>query len=320
MRNSQIKVGLLMLVVCFCSTLLPVHCVAEVVMLDAVLASIDGDPLTLAELRRHMAAQGFEKSYDLEPDSPGLRQYLQDLVFYKLLNKEAEAIGISVSEEEVKAYIEEIKRQNSVDDKGFEELLSNRGVSREDYITQIKNDILKSRVVSARVRSKVNVLDEDVERFLNEHPELRPELGSVRLQQISIPFEAQSAESNNAVRQKLAEIRAKILSGESQILELFRKEGGSFFKDLGHVKVADLRKQLQDAVEGLTVGGLSEPVEIGATLNLFFLASKATATAPVDAVLRDEIKSQIFKQKFEQLLKAYIDHELPKRYHVELKL
>ena len=92
----------------------------------------------------------------------------------RLLQREAQEAGISVSDEETQAYLDEIKRQNNVDDEGFEELLEKQGFTLDEYLTQVRRDIVRTRILSMRVRKMINIVPEDVERFLEDHPELRP--------------------------------------------------------------------------------------------------------------------------------------------------
>lgn len=295
------------------------------VVLDSVLASIDGEPVTLTELRRHVATQmysaqkDFPKPSELTLDSPQLRKLLQDLVLSRLLDKEADAVGISVSNEEIDAYIAEIRRQNNVDEDGFIAILKQQGLTRDEYVLQIKNDILKNRVVSARVRNKINIVDEDVQRYLSERPELAPAPGSIRLQQIRIP--ASSVEEMEAAKKQIAGITAQLGGLEGRELrQAFVRAGGQAFQDLGHVSVSDLREEIQTAVAELQPGQVSAPVEIGNAAYLFFLAGRVTEETPVDEALEDEIRDQIFQAKFQEELRTFLDVDLPKRYHVEFKI
>ena len=298
---------------------------AEEIVLDSILASIDGEPVTLTDLRRHVSSQMYAASRnlpdpkDLSLHSPELRQLLQDLVLSRLLDKEADAVGISVSNEEIDAYIAEIRRQNNVDEEGFRQILQQQGLTWKEYEQQIRNDILKNRVVSARVRSKITVVDGDVKRYLAERPDLAPELGSIRLQQIRIP--TGSAEQLAAAKKQLASIAAQCSAVEGlERRRVFARAGGPAFRDLGHVRADELRSEISTAVAELAAGELSEPISFENAAYLFLLAGIVTEETPFDEALRDEIRDEIFQVKFQEELKSFLDVDLPKRYHVEFKL
>ena len=138
----------------------------RVQLLDMVLASIEDEPITIADLRDYAEQQGRTLPENVLSGDPVVRQLLRDLVLTKLIEREAAASGISVSDEEVNAYINEIKRQNNVDDQGLARLLSSKGLSFEIYKRQVRDDIFKTRVVGMHVRNKVTVTDEEVQRLL----------------------------------------------------------------------------------------------------------------------------------------------------------
>ena len=291
-------------------------------VLDTLVAVVDGEPLTWSELKRYAALQGGGQGEELEvataTDSLKMRTLLRELILERVLDKEAEAIGISVGNDEIDAYIDEIKRQNGVDDAGFDELLAGRGISRAEYVKQIRNDILKNRVVSARVRAKVNIVDEDVQRFIEEHPDTVPAVGSVRLQEFKLAFENNISKED--VLKKLSEAKDSIEESDRATAELFRASAGTNFRDLGYLRLADLKKEIREQVESLKVGAVSEPVELDNAAALFFLAEEVTEKEQLDSQLRAYIEEQIFKEKFNESLKNFLDKELPKRYHVEVML
>lgn len=324
MRDTAVK--FVSIYLCILSLLLTSSYVsADELVLDSILASIDGEPVTLTELRRHVATQMYSSKEnvpspeELTVSSPNLRTLLQDLVLSRLLDKEADAVGISVSKEEIDAYISEIQRQNRVDEDGFVAILQQQGLSWDEYVLQIKNDILKNRVVSARVRSKINVVDEDVERYMAERPELTPEVGSIRLQQIRIPLS--TPEQRKSVENQITGLQMQLatLSG-SELRRAFARAGGAAFQDLGHVQLDDLRSEIRDVVSPMESGQVSTPVEIGPAIYLFFVAGRVTEESPIDEAMEAEIKEQIFQVKFQEELKTFLDVELPKRYHVEFKI
>jgi len=298
-------------------------CVAESergTVIDAIVASIDGEPITLVELRRHASAQGYVEAANLGTDSAASRKLLEDLIVTRLLEREAQETGISVGEDEINAYMDEIKRQNKVNDAEFRKLLKSRDLTWDEYVAQIRNDILKSRVVGSRIRAKINVVNEDIERYLEENPDLIPPKGSVRLLQIRIPFRGQDGvqgQGGALAKEQANEIRQKIFSDDKQAVVVFAKYGGMFFEDLGHLELNDLRAEISNVVSSLEVGAVSETVEIDQAVYLFLQAGKITAEQPVDEVMKKQIEEQIFKTKFQEELKDFLDEDLLNKYHVE---
>lgn len=288
-------------------------------LVDRIIASVGGEPVTLLELQRFQKALGTPQSADLQEGSPQFQKALHELLLNRMMEREAEDAGISIGEDEIAAYIEEIRRQNQVDEQGFLELLRSKGLTKDQYIAQIKGDILKSRVVSAKVRNQVNVVDEDIARYLNDHPELKPNAGSMHLIQVRIPLASvESPEKANEIAEAL---KSQLEDGKA-VDELRIPGAGdgarSPGQDLGFVTLSDLRSEITAAVKDLDAGQVSDVVEFAAAKYVFRIAAKADSEGAVDEVTREKIRTQIFQTKFEERLRLFFDEELPKKYQVEL--
>lgn len=274
-------------------------------VLDRVLASIEGEPITLSEVTRFAQGQGKQVSANNEEQ---LRTALQEVVAQKLVEKEAQALSISVSNDEIQAYLEEIQNQNRVDEQTFKTLLKERGIEWESYLKQISTDILKGRIVSARVRSKINVVDEDIARYLVEQPELKPAEGTKRVLQIPLSSDSDIAKSEYGA---LVEEISKTENLKS------RKVLDRGAQDLGYVVEGELRSEIREAISGVTDGEVSEIVSLDLRNVAFFVVGSITADTPVDEMLKQEITGKVFEKKFQEQLRKFLEEDLPKRYHVE---
>ena len=293
----------------------------SVQLLDMVLASIEDEPITISDLREFAEQQGKPLPENLLNGDPIVRQALRELVVTKLIEREAAASGISVSDEEVKAYVEEIKRQNHVDDQGLSQLLASKGLSAEVYKRQVREDIFKTRVVGSHVRNKITVTDEEVQRRMSggsssesgdeSSGEVEQKKG-VRLFQIRL----QKAEGDLGEAKAEAEkMREQLESGEN-----WPKVGSDRFTDLGTVDVSDLRPELGEAVEDLDENEVSKPVETADAVYLLMKASADKAKLSSTDTVEDRVRQDLYQEKFSAALDKFLNEDLPKKYHVELKL
>ena len=279
-------------------------------LMDAVLAGVDGEPLTMEDLRQFIASHGEDAPKNILADRAGLKNAVREMVTHELLQREAKSAGLAVSSEEVTAYIEEIKKQNGVDDAGFAALLSRKQLTVEGYRAQVQADILRTRIMSSRVRAKVNITDGDVEKYLEEHPQSGPGEGEVRVLQAT--FRAPTAD---AAEQLANEFKEKVEDGAE-----FAGTAGDAYTDLGFVDPADLRDDLRKAVEDLDVGELSDVLPGEGSATVVTVASKHADGAQVDEKVKADIRKQLFEERFKGALERFLAEELPKKYHVEYKL
>lgn len=281
-------------------------------VIDRVVATVDGEPLTISDVRRHLSSLGQGESLPTRPTDEDVRGPLNELIGTTLLLREAEAEGIAVADDEIAAYIEEIKRQNGVDAEGFTELLKGQGLTPEQYAQQVRSDILRARVMSAQVRSKINILDEDIKRYLAERPDLVPSIGSQRVEQVVLPLSSMERE---AAESRLAAIKARVEQGAS-----LREAAGEYYVDLGYVVAEELKESLQEILKKAPENSLSEAVLMNGSLYLFKVSAPYSEAADIDASTKEEIRRELYERRFKEAVKEYVNTELPKKYHVEIKL
>lgn len=277
-------------------------------VVDMVIASVDGEPLTLQELKAYVSTAGDVPKTDLESGKFEVEKYLRDFITQRLMEKEAKASGLSVSEEDVNNYIDEIKKQNGVDDAGLSRLVQSKGLTLETYKQQITFDILRTRLVATRVRSKVNVSDEDVKRYLEDHPDRRPAVGAVHLHQVFYPSSAESAA-------KAREIHDKAKSAAQ-----LKEAAGSAYSDLGFVDVADLRPELGEVVTKLKAGEISDVIDTSKGDYVLVVSEKQEGEQELSPELIEQIKRELLDLRVKEELTRFLAEELPKKYNVEMKL
>lgn len=299
MKISNLLLSISFVLLC-CSNVL-----AQVDEIDQVVVTIDGDPVVKSEVIAFAQARQLDVSGELSAEK--IREFAQQYVADDLLKRESTALGVRVFDEEVQAYVDEIKKQNGIDDAQFNQLLLERGLSRQRYEEQARLDILKSRIVSRQIRSTITISDQQVERYLEENPDQRPAAGSVRLLQIFVPIDLGRAVAD--------ELLQKIKTGES-----IAAVGGRLFTDVGYVDPENLREELKSAAEQLEVGKNSEVIESEVGYYIVQVASKVDADGKVDGEITEDIRNKLFEKEFKEKLDSYLTIELPKKYLVEFKI
>ena len=132
-------------------------------VVNRIVATIDGDPITAHELQRFVESKG-EKAKNA-PE----KQVLEALITERLLDKEIQAQGIVVKDEEIDAYVGAIKTQNHLDDAGFVKALAGQGLTLKSYRERIKGELEKTQLVNREIRSRVTVSPEEIQRYYDEH-------------------------------------------------------------------------------------------------------------------------------------------------------
>ncbi len=123
-------------------------------LVDYVVASINGEPVTLLDLKSSM-------SMILERDNwDGLgreekAKVLNEVINRKLLLSEAEKIGITAEDREIELSISDVLKSRLITRGELEEELKTRGVSWAEYTAEIRFQILKEKVMQKVIFPKI---------------------------------------------------------------------------------------------------------------------------------------------------------------------
>lgn len=297
------------------------RCLAQAseVLIEAVVASVDGKPITLQEVGRRLSPPRklslSEASMDLTA-----RQALDQIVLERVIEAEAEARKLKVSEADVKTYIDEVARRNQLSVEGFERALSAQGKRLDEYEAQVRLEILKSRLVGQLVQSGFGVTAQEVQDYLREHPELSKSGSKVKLSQIFVSFARYSqAEAEERVGQvqekfKLGQEFGKLALEFSDSPDA--REGGS----LGVVAQEDLSPLVFDAVFPLKDGDLSTVVRGSDGLRIFLLEKRFVEEQEHEDALLEEVKKTLSQQKLESKVQDFFSSELLKHHVIDKKI
>ena len=142
------------------------------------------------------------------------KEILNDLINEKLITQKASEIGITVSENEINDALENMRKAMHASQEEFIKSLAGAGYTLDEYRQQIRNQILKSRLLSQEVKSRTVVTTEEIRKYYQDHKGTFPTGIRYHLKHILIVFpkDATPAEKQ-AVQAKIEEIYKKIKGG-----------------------------------------------------------------------------------------------------------
>ncbi len=270
---------------------LPEALAQDYIEIDSTVASMQGEAVTSYDLQKKSGKDVFSQE--------DLKNHLLDNV----LEKEASARGIAVKPEDIDIYISQIKAQNKISDSQFLAALQKRNLSETEYREQVKDEILKGKTITHLVRNKVNIVDADIQGYLAEHPEMQPELGTVKVNLIK-----------SSSRTELEDLKAKIGTDAKNLREL----GVKGFTDLGYLKPADLREDFQNALRGLSQGEISEVIKINNSYVILELAGRIEQPGDADADLKTQIRNIVFREKYKNAIDGVLTDDLLEKHDLEI--
>jgi len=296
----------------------------EIIVLDAIVATVDDKPITLSELNARLGRPRRLTLEEASRDQQALK-VLDGMILERLLELEAAAKKVSISDEELNEYVNEVAARNSLTRQEFESELRKQGQTIDSYRQQIKLDILRTKLSSTMMRNGVSVSEQEVDSYLDEHPELKQPTTSLMLSVITI---AAQGRNEQQMETKVAEVLAALDAGDpfGEVAQRLSdgpntSQGGS----LGLVVEQDLSEQILNAISALDEGSHSKPLVSEVGVQIFFVAKRFSALDDDDQeerveAIREEIKSLLQKGKSHERLSSYFSTDLYKNHSVDKKI
>jgi peptidyl-prolyl cis-trans isomerase C len=221
----------------------------------------------------------------------------EGLVRRELLYQEAKK-KVKVSDGEINEELKKVKARY-VTETDFNNALNKMKITPESLRMQVERGLVTQKYINTEFSSKSVITDQEVLGYYdrNKNSLRRPE--QVRVSHILVKTDPQwDATKKDEARKKLSTIRIKIQNGQS--FETFAKSSSedttsaSKGGDVGYISKGQILKPLEDAVNTLKVGEISDVVET----RLGFHLIKATDRKPETILPFADVKNRL-----EELLK-----------------
>jgi len=318
LKNSLLIASLLLF-------LMPLSVQGRVV--EQIVTVIDGEPYTLTNIAAY-AKSKMAREFpvgSLEKINVSDREVLEQFITEKLLDAEIRDAGIKVTDQEIEVYIDQIKQKNRLTDADLKAALSREGQSLQSYKASVRAELEKGELINRQVRKKVNITDEDVERYYKLNSKNYRADDRARIRHILLPLsEKASAEEVQAGLAKGNELYDRIVGGED-FAELAQKHsdgaGRESGGDIGWVNRGTLLKPIEDAAfDKLSVGQVSRPIRSSMGWHLVKLESRDTGAVLPLAKVASKIKEDLYAKATEERYAKWLKTELRRKHTVDVKI
>jgi peptidyl-prolyl cis-trans isomerase SurA len=134
-----------------------------------VMATVNGRKITRVEVQKYFdnqVAEAPQKPSEEQADTLRLN-ILRELIDNEILMQRAEKLGLLATDEEVNAKLAEIKAPYTQEE--FDKRLKDRQLSLDDFKRDLRRSLTIDKVLNREVTSKINVSDEDITAYFNQH-------------------------------------------------------------------------------------------------------------------------------------------------------
>lgn len=288
-----------------------------------VYATVGDEKITKADLDKRMnlteeTIEQLKKQYGEkyeEQIKPARLQYLEAMIQEKLMIQNAESLGITATDDEVNAYVDEqINKLKEVygSEEQLQQAFEQNGFTEDSYKEALKERYIPEKVQEAII-ADIEVTDEDAQVYYDENKDSQYVQGAgANASHILIAEKNDSGDIDfDASLEKAKEVKAKLDAG-ADFAELAAEYGTDGTKDkggdLGFVSYNQANYD-QDFLEGfkqLGEGQISDPVKSQFGYHIIKATGlKEEQVTPFDEV-KEQIKAQLLQQKQGEAFNAKI--------------
>jgi peptidyl-prolyl cis-trans isomerase SurA len=291
--------------------------------IDRVVASVDGDPITMREVKDFGAQHGHTIDTDDFASSDTAKEVTKALIGQKLLEQEVKKYEDKVDEAQVEKYIQDLRQEKHMTDAQFRQQLQASGMSYDELRQHARLDLEKMMMIQEEVRSKINVSNAEVEQAYKDHQaDFRIEKERLKLAQILIATPPNATPQQVAQAEKKAEqVRARAAKGEdfNDLARVYsdddsKSNGG----ELGWFEPSDVMDEILVGVKGLKPGQISPIISTKHGFHIVKLEDhEVPGVRPYDDV-KAQIRTQLADQKSNSQIQTWIQTDLVKKHYVEI--
>ena len=281
-------------------------------IIDGIAATVNDEVITTVEVDKEYLQMQKEQEKLPPSEKIGLKsEALNRLIDKRIIVQRIREQNITVPDDELKAAIDDVKKQNGMTQEILLQALAGQGMSYEQYKSQLREQIERMKLMSLEVRAKIQVGERDLRDYYDAN---RAKFGSEEQYRARHIFfkvdEKGGAEALARVEATANAVLQEARAGKD-FAELARKysadaatakDGGN----LGTFKKGDMLAEIAVAVASMKPGEIGPLVKSPAGLHIIKLEEKSQSAGKSFEEVKDGIDELLFKKKTDERFAQWV--------------
>jgi peptidyl-prolyl cis-trans isomerase SurA len=286
-------------------------------LIDGIAAVVNNEIITIGEVREAMApdTEQLRQRYSGQSLQTQIKEHfiqiLQSLIDIRLQLERARKLNLQVSDEDVTFHVEALKKQNQITDEQLRQMLHSRGLTLETYRQQVREGLLITKVVNAEVRSRLIVLDTELQESYQKRLQRYSVPGALTVSHMLFLVSPDAPEEEvESARQKAVAILQQLRQGgDFAALARQYSDGPSAERGglLGTFQPGELLPGFEEAVVALQPGEISDIVRTRVGLHIIRLDARQASTNKPFEEIREELKAELLQAKTESKYREWLE-------------
>jgi peptidyl-prolyl cis-trans isomerase SurA len=290
---------------------------AEVVVVEQIVAKVNGDIITTADLERarRLIAEELKArkvaAAELETTlATAEKNILRDKIDSLLLASKGKELNISVDGEVSKYIADLMVRMKMANQEDLGKMITEQtGQTFEDWKSEMRTNMITQRVVRQEVSGKINIKKEEVAKYYEEHKTEFVREEEIYLREILLSSEGKSPAEVAGLEKKAKDVVARLRKNEkfNALVTEFsdsqtRNEGG----DIGWMKKGMLNPQIEALVFTGKKGFVTDPVKLPNGYLILRVEDVHQAGQAELEQVENEIMEKLYMPKFQPQMREYL--------------
>jgi peptidyl-prolyl cis-trans isomerase SurA len=276
--------------------------VASADVVERVVATVNDKAIFLSDLRKR-AVPFLPRVAEAQTDTERaarLKELYDELLNFlieeELIKQLASEAGIVVTDADVETAMANIRAQNNMTEEQFLEAVKGQGMSEAQYRADLKKQLARFKVVNERVRSRVNITEDEIRRRYEQRARGEGEELRFKVAHLVVPLEPDaSATETAAVRGEAKVIRAALTPGNFE--QRASEFGGG---ELGWIAEGDLPEDLGRVLLPLGPGDISDPVQGSGGFHIFYVQDREVGS---EFPSYEEMKDELYREMLDTAMR-----------------
>ena len=246
---------------------------ADVTLMEEIICKVNGDIVTRGEMlhdkkmmETELRQQGLSGARLADALDDSSKNILREKIDQLLLVQKAKELDIKVDTELNKQLLDIQRTTKIVDPEQFQEYVREKtGTPYEDYKAELKNNLLREKVVREEISRKIMFKKDELEAYYSQHKEEFMRQERVFLREIFVSTDGKDAAGMAAAEKKAKDLVTRARKGE-RFAEMAQAnsdapnaaQGG----EMPAFQKQDLKEELSKAIWNQSRGYVTDPIKV----------------------------------------------------------
>ena len=293
----------------------PLYAQSKGVIVERVLVRVNGEIFTQSELtqRQIEALRSMNRTDPAQVEASIAEvtpRLLETAVDELLLVQRGRELGFTFSNEQFNAAIDNIKKDNKLDDEGLKRALAQEGVTMDQLRQNLERSYFIQGVQQREIGPSLTITLEEQRQYYekNKAQFMTPLTVTIRELMVAVPTRTEKGQEvfsqadDAAAKTKIEALRARAVAGED-FLALVKSSSESATKAadglIGPINVVDINPALKAALDKLEQGGITEVIRGPRGYQVFKLETRAVPAQRPFTEVRSEIENAIRSERIQ---------------------